>query len=90
VYCCECCVHSNIKNAYTAESKPHFGKSFNLAILLKPTYFRRLKDNPVTTKAVNIWTDSALMNLLGYLEATNKNIFKEATDNIPDYSETGR
>ncbi|XP_032872293.1 NACHT, LRR and PYD domains-containing protein 12-like [Amblyraja radiata] len=35
--------YSNIKNAFTAEPIPHFGKSDHLAIRLKPTYTKRLK-----------------------------------------------
>ncbi|XDV41036.1 hypothetical protein PO909_009977 [Leuciscus waleckii] len=79
--------YSNIKNAYTAEPEPHFGKADHLAILLKPTYIRRLSD-PVTKKVVNIWTESALMNLQGCLEATDMNVFKDASEDIHDYTET--
>lgn len=35
--------YSNIRNAFTAEIKPHFGKSDHLAIQLKPDYTKRLK-----------------------------------------------
>lgn len=35
--------YSNIRNAFIAEPKPHFGKSDHLAIRLKPTYIKRLK-----------------------------------------------
>ncbi len=33
--------YSNIKQAYMAEPKPHFGKSDHVAILLKPTYTKK-------------------------------------------------
>jgi len=80
--------YSNIKRAYTAVSKPHFGKCDHLAILLQPIYIRRLKADPDTVRTVNMWTDNALMELQGCLEATDMNIFKEATDNIHDYTDT--
>jgi len=66
--------YSNIKRAYTAVSKPHFGKCDHLAIH--------------TVRTVNMWTDNALMELQGCLEATDMNIFKEATDNIHEYTDT--
>ncbi|XP_068569872.1 uncharacterized protein [Cebidichthys violaceus] len=40
--------YSNIKKAYTAVPKPHFGRSDHLAILLQPTYIARLRASPVT------------------------------------------
>ncbi|XP_073720820.1 uncharacterized protein [Misgurnus anguillicaudatus] len=79
--------YSNIRNAFIAEPKPHFGKSDHLAIRLKPTYIKRLKAQPVTIKTVNTWTDSAQASLQGCLEATDWNIFKEATDDIHEYTE---
>lgn len=78
--------YSNIKNAFIAEPKPHFGKSDHLAIRLKPTYIKRLKAQPVTIKTVNTWTASAQAGLQGCLEATDWNIFKEATDDIHEYT----
>jgi len=80
--------YSNLRKAYLAEPKPHFGKSDHLAILLKPTYIKQLKANPVTVRTVKIWTDSATAKLQGCLELTDMNIFKEATSNIHDYTET--
>ena len=35
-----------------------------------------------------MWTDSAVAELQGCLEATDMDVFKEATDNIHDYTET--
>lgn len=80
--------YCNLKKAYAAEPKPHFGKSDHIAILLKSIYINRLKAIPATTRTVNAWTDSAMASLQGYLDATDTNIFKEATDNIHDYTET--
>ncbi len=45
----------------TAVSKTHLGKSDHLAILLHPTYIRKLKADTVRT--VKIWTDNALAEL---------------------------
>lgn len=47
--------------------KSYFGKSDHLAILLKPTYTKILKTNPV------------MANLKSRLELTDMNVFKEAT-----------
>lgn len=82
--------YNNIRKAYSAEPEPHLGKSDHLAILLKPAYIKRLKSKPVTVKTVNTWTDSALADLQGCLEATDMNIFKLATDNIHEYTDTVR
>ncbi len=35
-----------------------------------------------------MWTDTALAELQGCLEATDMNIFKEATDNVHKYTDT--
>lgn len=80
--------YSNIRNAYTAVSKPHFGKCDHLAILLQPTYIKRFKADPVTVRTVKMWTDDALAELQGCLEATDMSIFKEAADNIHEYADT--
>ena len=81
--------YSNIKNAFLAAPLPHFGKSDHLAIILRPAYIKRLKARPVTIKTVNTWTDwSAQASLQGCLAATDWNIFRDATDNIHDYTET--
>jgi hypothetical protein len=80
--------YSNIKNAFLAAPLPHFGKSDHLAIILRPACIKRLKARPVTIKTVNTWTDSAQASLQGCLEATDWNIFRDATDNIHDYTET--
>ncbi len=80
--------YTNIRNAYAAVPKPHFGKCDHLAILLRPTYIRRLKADPVRVRTVMRWTDSALGELQGCLEATDMNIFKEATNNIHEYTDT--
>lgn len=80
--------YSNIGKAYTAVPKPHFGKSDHLAILLQPTYITRLKANSVTVKTMKMWTDSALADLQGCLEATDMAIFKEASENIHEYTDT--
>lgn len=69
---------SNIRNAFSAEPKPQFGKSDHLAIWLNPVFNKRLKTKPVTVRTVNTWTDDAQANLQGCLEAT----FKEATNDI--------
>lgn len=55
----------NIGNAYTAVSKLHFGKCYHLAILLQPTYTKRLKADPVTVRTVKMWTDNAMADLFG-------------------------
>lgn len=80
--------YSNIKGAYTAVSKPHFGKCDHLAILLQPIYIKRLKVDSDSVRTVNMWTDSALEELRGCLEATDMNIFREASDNIHEYTDT--
>lgn len=80
--------YSNIRNAYTAVSKPHFGKCNHLAILLQPIYIRKLIADPDTVRTVNMWTDTTLEELQGCLEATDMNIFREASDNIHKYTDT--
>lgn len=35
-----------------------------------------------------MWTDDALAELQGCLDATDMSIFKEATDNIREYADT--
>lgn len=77
-----------ITNAYIAVAKSHFRKCEHLAILLQPTYTKRLKANPVTVRTVKMWTEDALAELQGCLEATDMNIFKPATDNIYDCTDT--
>lgn len=74
--------YSNIMNAYAAVSKPHFGNSDLRAILLQPTYIKRLKAVPVTARTGKMWTDDAITELQGCLEATNMTNFRESTDNI--------
>lgn len=74
--------YSNIMNAYAAVSKPLFGNSDLLAILLQPTYIKRLKAVPVTARTGKMWTDDAITELQGCLEATNMTNFRESTDNI--------
>lgn len=69
--------YSNLSNTYSAIPKPHFSKLDHLVILLQLIYITMLKANPVTVRIVNIWTGSALADLLGCLEATGINIFKE-------------
>ena len=51
--------YSNIRNAFSAVPKPHFGKANHLAIRLKPVYNKRLKTKQVTVRTVNTWTDGA-------------------------------
>ncbi|CAM4331524.1 unnamed protein product [Leuciscus chuanchicus] len=63
------------------------GKTRGGGTAVLPTYIKRLKAQPVTTKTVNTWTDSAQASLQGCLEATDWNIFKEATDDIHEYTE---
>ncbi len=80
--------YSNIGGAYTAVSMPHLGKCDHFAILLQPTCIRKLKADPDTVRTVKMWTDNALAELQGCLEATDMNIFKEATDYIHEYTDT--
>lgn len=80
--------YSNTGKAYAAFPKPHFGKSDHLAIPIQPTYITRLKANSVTVRTVKMWTDSALADLQGCLEATDMAIFKEASENIHEYTDT--
>lgn len=46
--------YCHIKGAYTAVSKLHFGKCDHLAILLQPTYMRKLKAGPVRVKTEDV------------------------------------
>ncbi|KAI2645121.1 hypothetical protein H4Q32_027825 [Labeo rohita] len=80
--------YSNIKNAFLAEPQSHFGKSDHLAIRLKPTYNKRLQTKPVTVRTINTWTDGAIASLEGCFEATDWNTFKEAANDIHEYTET--
>lgn len=68
----KCC--SNIRKAFTVVPKPHFWKCNYFAVLLRPTYIKRLKTDPVTVRTEIKWTDSALGELQGCLEATDMNI----------------
>ena len=40
--------YSNLTKAFTAVPEPNFGKSDHIAILLQPTYSKKLKAEPVT------------------------------------------
>ncbi|XP_039608830.1 uncharacterized protein LOC120528756, partial [Polypterus senegalus] len=44
--------YGNVRNAFSAEPKPHFGKSNHLAIRLNPVYNKRLKTKPVIVRTI--------------------------------------
>lgn len=80
--------YSNLTKAYTAVPEPNFGESDHIAILLQPTYSKKLKAGPVTVMKVQKWSDEALSELRDCLSTTNMDVFRVATDNIHDYTDT--
>jgi hypothetical protein len=68
--------------------EPNFSKYDHIAILLQPTYSKKLKAKAVSVMTVQKWSDDALSELRDCLQTTNIDVFRVATDNSHDYTAT--
>ncbi|KAK7888822.1 hypothetical protein WMY93_024382 [Mugilogobius chulae] len=71
-------VYSNVKNAYKAVPRPHFGQSDHVTVFLYPAYRQLLKRAPPTNKIIKVWSDESLQTLQDCFERTEWGVFKTA------------
>lgn len=76
--------YGNIRGAYRALIKAPLGNSDHNAVVLLPTYVRKLKREPTVTKEVKVWSTEAVEQLKGCFECTD---WKALTQDAVDVSE---
>lgn len=59
---------------------PPLGKSDHNLVSLSPKYIPIVRRQPVTTKAVRVWSDEACEQLKGCFDFTDWSIFYEGND----------
>lgn len=78
--------YGNIKNAYTAKSKPPLANSDHNTIHLIPTYKSLLKRSKPQLKTVMVWSDESIETLKACFSCTGGSIFYNT--NIDDAVES--
>ena len=76
--------YSPICEAYKALTRPPFGKSDHLSILLLPTYRQKLKRVPPTIREVHHWSDQSDSTLQDSFDNTDWEMFCKASNNNTD------
>lgn len=71
-------VYSNVKGAYKAVPRPHFGRADHISIFLYPTYRQLLKQAPPVSKAVKVWNEETDLVLQDCFDCTNWDVFRTA------------
>ena len=64
-------VYCNVKGAYKAVPRPHFGQSDHISAFLYPAYRQRLKQAPPVSTTVKVWNEETELVLQGCFESTN-------------------
>lgn len=71
-------VYSNIRSAYRAAPRPHFGHSNHISLFLYPVYRQKLKQTNPVTKQVKLWTSETEGILQDCFAQTDWDVFKDA------------
>ncbi|XP_024143131.1 uncharacterized protein LOC112155633 [Oryzias melastigma] len=86
-------VYTNVKGAYRAAPRPHFGHSDHISLFLYPAYRQRLKQSAPVTKPVQLWTPEIEDTLQDCFTTTDWDVFKAAATledssvSIQDYAD---
>ncbi|KAK2905565.1 hypothetical protein Q8A73_009508 [Channa argus] len=86
-------VYSNIRGAYRAAPRPHFGHSDHISLFLYPAYRQILKQTHPVTKQVKLWTPETETTLQDCFALTDWDVFKAAatledsSNSVQDYAE---
>ena len=80
--------YTTVKNAYKAVARPRLGISDHKMLLLLPTYKSKLKQQKPETRTVKKWTPEAEEMLQDCFEDTNWNVFKDACEDLDEYTDT--
>lgn len=71
-------VYSNVKGAYKAAPRPHFGQSDHIFVFLYPSYRQLLKQAPAVSKTVKVWNEETDLVLQDCFNSTDWDVFKTA------------
>ncbi|KAK3545720.1 hypothetical protein QTP70_011351 [Hemibagrus guttatus] len=74
-------VYTNIPSAYCAESRPHFGYSDHISVMLIPAYRPLVRRSKTVLKQIKTWPAGATSALQDCFECTDWNMFREAATN---------
>lgn len=86
-------VYSNIRGAYRAAPRPHFGHSDHISLFLYPAYRQRLKQAHPVIKQVKLWTPETESALQDCFALTDWDVFEAAATledssvSVQDYAE---
>ena len=86
-------VYSNIRDAYRASPRPHFGLSDHISLLMYPAYSQKLKQTNPTIKQIQLWNSETECILQDCFATTDWDVFKAAATledssvSVQDYAE---
>ena len=63
-------IYSNVKGAYKAAPRPHFGQSDHISVFLYPSYRQLLKQAPPVSKTVEVWNEETDLVLQDCFDST--------------------
>lgn len=68
--------YTTVRDSYTAQSRPLFGKSDHVAIFLMPKYKQRLKQEVPAWREVSHWTDQSVAALQDSLDDADWDMYR--------------
>ncbi|XP_070406311.1 leucine-rich repeat- and IQ domain-containing protein 1 isoform X2 [Nothobranchius furzeri] len=82
--------YTNIKDGFYSSALPPLGNSDHNLVLLRSRYTPAVQKQPVTFRAMRVWTEEACETLRGCFECTDWSVFTEGCDcdDVDDIADT--
>ncbi|KAL8578621.1 hypothetical protein ACOMHN_007079 [Nucella lapillus] len=80
--------YTTIAGAYRSLTRAPLGRSDHATVFLVPVYRQRVKTIKPVKKQVRKWDEQSMMQLQGCLDCTDWTVFKDASANINEYTDT--